>query len=287
MDTTSAPLADYFWIAGIDSLSYGDHVFGAPIPKATNGNGPPSPAVDATIEEGSESEAPDSPPSGTPRATARHSRNNSWNRLSKLSNDARNSIQTLDELETTRSNRSSITIKALNINGNGEITEGVNGNGNGNGGMADFEFDRALVKFANERENFLDDLSFSAGAPTHNRPPMTNPRAERLRVEDQENIAAPGKRSPLRSVGGSIRRRISFRDMNSAKRQPAPVQRNGELELYILQGWIRTFFDLWKFERRDEMPKSYGSCNWDTDFWNSFCTNLQKTEQLQFSHSTS
>ena len=223
MDTTSAPLADYFWIAGIDSLSYSDHAFGANL---TNGNAPPSPAVDATIEEGSEGETPASPP----RATARHSRNNSWNRLSKLSNDARNSIQTLDELETTRSNRSSITIKAVNISGNGETLE--NGaNGNGGRGMGDFDFDRALVKFANERENFLDDLSFSAGAPTQSRPPMTNPRADRLRVEEQqENVAGPGKRSPLRSVGGSIRRRISFRDMNSVKRQPSVVQRNCELE---------------------------------------------------------
>ena len=223
MDTTSAPLADYFWIAGIDSLSYSDNVFG---PSITNGNAPPSPAVDATIEEGSEGETPASPP----RATARHSRNNSWNRLSKLSNDARNSIQTLDELETTRSNRSSITIKALNINGNGEVTENGVGGGGG-GGMRDFDFDRALVKFANERENFLDDLSFSAGAPTQSRPPMTNPRADRLRVEQQqENVAGPGRRNPLRSVGGSIRRRISFRDMNSAKRQPSTVQRNGELD---------------------------------------------------------
>lgn len=226
MDTTSAPLADYFWIAGIDSLSYSDNVFGAS--SHPNGNGPPSPAVDATIEEGSEGEPPGSPPSGTSRATARHSRNNSWNRLSKLSNDARNSIQTLDELEPTRSNRSSMTIKALNINGNGEVLEGVNRNGTG-GGIADFDFDRALVKFANERETFLHDLSFSAGAPLQNRPPMTNPRADRLRVEEQENGGSgAGRRSPLRSVGGSIRRRISFRDMNSSKRQPSTVQRNGE-----------------------------------------------------------
>jgi hypothetical protein len=224
MDTTSAPLADYFWIAGIDSLSYSDNVFAASLPKTANGNAPPSP-VDATIEEGSEGETPASPPSGTPRATARHSRQNSWNRLSKLSNDARNSIQTLDELDTTRSNRSSITIKGLNINGNGEVSEAVNGRG---GGLGDFDFDRALFKFANERDNFLDDLSFSAGAPIQSRPPMTNPRADRLRVEDQENMGG-GRRTPLRSVGGSIRRRISFRDMNSAKRQPSTVQRNSEL----------------------------------------------------------
>ena len=259
MDTSSAPLADYFWIAGIDSLSYSDTVLAAS--QHPNGNGPPSPAVDATIEEGSEAETPASPPSGTSRATARHSRTNSWNRLSKLSNDARNSIQTLDELDPTRSNRSSITIKALNINGNGEVSEGHSGNGAG-GGIAEFDFDRALVKFANERENFLDDLSFRAGAPLQSRPPMTNPRADRLRVEDQESVSpGAGKRSPLRSVGGSIRRRISFRDMNSAKRQPAPVQRNGEFEFWDLKR-LGGFF----------VYECYKEAGWDAEgheFWTS------------------
>lgn len=206
MDSTSAPLADYFWIAGIDSLSYSDNILSS---TTLIGAGPPSPAVDATIEEGSEGETTASPSVGTPRATARHSRNNSWNRLSKISNDARNSIQTLDELETTNSNRSSITIK---------------GPTNGNG-LGEFDFDRALFKFANERENFLDELSFSAGAPTQARPPMTSPRADRIRVDDGDILGSTAKRNPLRSVGGSIRRRISFRDMNSMKRQPSAVQR--------------------------------------------------------------
>ncbi|TVY43323.1 DENN domain-containing protein [Lachnellula subtilissima] len=222
MDTSSAPLADYFWIAGIDSLSYNDSLFRPQNPSDLNGAGPPSPRVDATIEEGdSEGEGPASPgnkENDAPKATARHSRTNSWNRLSKLSSDARNSISTLDELESTASNRSSMTIKALPINGN-----------EGSGALGDFDFDKALTKFANERENFLDDLSFSAGAPVQSRPPMTtpitNPRAERLKVEDGEFGGTPGRKSPLlRSVGGSIRRRISFRDMNSMKRQPS-VQR--------------------------------------------------------------
>lgn len=214
MESNSAPLADYFWIAGIDSVSYSDPVFGPSNPRdaGINGAGPPSPAVDTTIEEGSEGEGPTQPPMGTPRATARHSRNNSWNRLSKTSNDLRSSIQALDDLETTKSNRSSITIKGPSTNG---------------GSVADFNFDEALFKFANERENFLDDLSFSAGAPVQKPPPMTNHRTERIRIEEGENTS-PGKRSPLRSVGGSIRRRISFRDMNSMKRQPSSVQRTSK-----------------------------------------------------------
>lgn len=224
MDITSAPLADYFWIAGIDSLSYSDPVFGPlnPRDKTGNGAGSPSPQVDATIEEGSEGETSSASPvtGGTPRARARHSRNNSWNRLSKLSNDARNS--TLEEIDGTRSNRSSITIKGLPTNGS-------EGSFNGDS-LGDFDFDRALFKFAYERENFLDDLSFSAGVPQQKPRSMANPRTERLKVEDGDGPgASPGKRSPLRSVGGSIRRRISFRDMNSVKRQASSVQRTSEL----------------------------------------------------------
>jgi hypothetical protein len=210
METSSAPLADYFWIAGIDSLSYGE-----PSQPATSStrdkspNGAPlPPPVDTTIEEGSEGEQPDSPPENASRSKARHSRNNSWQRLSRLSNDARRSIQSLDALEpTTNSNRSSITVRALPTS----YTNGINSEN----GLANFDFDNALMKFANERENFLDDLSFTAGTVPQNRPPMTN-RAERLKVEDSE---PSGRKSPFGKVGGSIRRKISFRDLSSAKRQ--------------------------------------------------------------------
>lgn len=107
-------------------------------------------------------------------------------------------------------------------------------NGGGKGLLGDFNFDEALVKFANERENFLDDLSFSAGAPTQRPPPMTHPRTDRLRVEDHEGNGALGRRSPLREVGGSIRRRISFRDMSSTKRQSSTTHRSCELVTFGL-----------------------------------------------------
>jgi hypothetical protein len=207
MEPNSAPLADYFWIAGIDSLSYGEPsqpVTSSTRDKSPNG-APMSPPVDATIEEGSEGEQPYSPLENAPRSKARHSRNNSWQRLSRLSNEARRSIQSLDALEpTTNSNRSSVTVRAIPASS----TNGTNLEN----GLANFDFDKALMKFANERESFLDDLSFSAGAVPQNRPLMTN-RTERLKVEDAE---PSGRRSPFGKVGGSIRRKISFR---SLKRQ--------------------------------------------------------------------
>jgi hypothetical protein len=209
MDPSSAPLADYFWIAGIDSIQYNDP------PSPTKEASSPLPAVDSTIAEGSEDDSAEhssEPIMGSaPRSAARHSRNNSFNRLSNLSNDTRNSIQSLEGLDmqdtngTTASNRSSVTIRAAPSNGT--VTQVS--------GMSDFDFDRALSKFAIERESFLDDLSFSAGAVLQSRPPLTS-RAEKLKHEDAEPT---GRRSPFQRVGGSIRRKLSFRDLNSARRQ--------------------------------------------------------------------
>ncbi|CAL3967569.1 unnamed protein product [Diplocarpon coronariae] len=222
MDASSAPLADYFWIAGIDAISYSDPTPGAPNPwdKTAPGPRPLSPQVDATIEEGSEGDVPGAPPHSNPRAAARHSRNLSGNKLGRLSSELkRTSLQSREDVESTQSNRSSLTIKA----------PASNGDGNRESVLASFDFDKALFRFAHERESFLDDLSFRAGAPVQKPPPMTNPRADRIRIEEAPETtgagAGLGRRSPLRSVGGSIRRRISFKDMSSVKRQTSMVQR--------------------------------------------------------------
>ncbi|TGJ78789.1 hypothetical protein E0Z10_g9973 [Xylaria hypoxylon] len=195
-------LADYFWIAGIESISYND----VPVPATPK-------QLDITIaEDGEPDDESDTqaPPLGHKR-TARHSRQNSNNRLSRAS--ISNSIHTLEELDgNTRSNRSSATIRPNPPPAGLEIPDGL---------VIDFDFDKALVKFAAERENFLEDLSFSAGAKTQTRPPMVNPRAERIKADE----AANGKLSPLKSIRGSIRgsirRKISFRDMNSSRKQPS------------------------------------------------------------------
>ena len=239
MDSSaSTPLADYFWIAGVESISYQDHFQPSQQPQQ----------VEETIEEHGEPDETESTDtqrhSVVLRSTARHSRQSSTNRLSKLSIDNRFSISTLDDLDgNTQSNRSSTTIKAptqaltptatsnpldslIPTSPNGTITGTANGTASGlttsTGGTGlmnnpDFDFDQMLVRFAAERENFLEDLSFSAGAKLHTRPPMINPRAEKIKADDME---ASGRRSPLglRSIKGSIRRKLSFRDMNSNTR---------------------------------------------------------------------
>lgn len=215
MEGSSTPLAEYFWIAGIEAVIYDEH-----LPPVTH-----STETTTIVEDGEPEDEEDAASNHTKPSAARHSRQNSANRFSKLSLDGRNSVQTIEEDDgNTRSNRSSATIKAKPGIGNGS---GIpNGDGLNNGGsmgeflglMGDFDFDKALLKFAAERENFLEDLSFSAGAKTQARAPMVNPRAERIRADEAE---PSGRVSPLRSIKGSIRRKISFRDMNSLRKQPS------------------------------------------------------------------
>lgn len=253
MDNSSTPLADYFWIAGIEHIVYDDGL-------ASQQSQQPQQLDDTIVEDG-EGEATDSSVTTPSRATARHSRQSSANRLSTASKSSLSSSlsggesRVLEDVDgNTRSNRSSATIRPIpppnfgsgNANGNTNGTTGgttngntngsTNGNTNGNnilglngfgggegigfdGFPADFDFDKALLKFAAERENFLDDLSFSAGAKIQSRPPMVNPRTEKLRAEDAD---LSGRKSPLKSIRGSIRRKMSFRDMSSVRKQPMP-----------------------------------------------------------------
>ncbi|KAL2197253.1 AEX-3 domain-containing protein [Corynascus similis CBS 632.67] len=228
MDNSSAPLADYFWIAGIEHIAYDDPAPQQPLQPQQ---------LDDTIVEDGEGENIESPVTTPSRATARHSRQNSGNRLSTLSKLSLSPSlsggegRVLEDIDgNTRSNRSSATIRPMpqpnlgNGTTNENVTPTINGSGGGegigfDGFPVDFDFDEALLKFAAEREDFLDDLTFSAGAKVHTRPPMVNPRAEKLKADDAD---ASGRKSPLRSIRGSIRRKMSFRDMNSVKKQPMP-----------------------------------------------------------------
>ncbi|KOS23233.1 DENN domain-containing protein [Escovopsis weberi] len=208
MEGSTVPLAEYFWIAGIETIAYED--------------APPSIShpVGSTIVEDNETE--DGAVNGSVRNTVIcHSRQNSANRFSKIDTAVRHSIHTLEEVDgNTASNRSSATIKAstpASPNGPLQLHGEV-------GLMGDFDFDKALWKFASERENFLEDLSFTAGAK-QSRPPMVIPRAERIKNEDADQN---GRVSPLRSIKGSIRRKISFRDMNSMRKQPSTARASSQ-----------------------------------------------------------
>jgi len=165
-----------------------------------------TPPGEPTIEEDKAAED-DGHPQDFPQVTPRRAKRNSYQRLSRLSDEARLSIASIastPEKKGTESNRSSVTIKGIQISGTG--------------GLNDVDFDKALRKFASERDSFLSDLTLSAGAVVPNRP-RPRPKTQRILNEDAGGI---------KSGVGSIRPRISFRDMNSMKRQSS-MNRNCKL----------------------------------------------------------
>ena len=210
-EPSSIPLADWFFICGTS----GGHIFEAP---AHDGIGvdseqlrwgkdedlletPPPAPVEQTIEEDRAAEA-ENDAQNLPVATPRKAKRTSYQRLSNLSDEARLSISSLsfspDKKGGTESNRSSATIKAIQINGTSNSTL-----------LNDYDFENALKKFASQRDSFLSDLTLSAGAVLPNRP---KPRPKTQKIVNEDTAG-------LKSGVGSIRRRMSFRDMNSMKRQ--------------------------------------------------------------------
>lgn len=172
-------------------------------------NGPPAP-IEPTIEEDKIAEA-ENGILDIHVQTPRKAKRSSYQRLSSLSDEARMSISSLSlaaDKKGTDSNRSSITIKGMQVNNtNGSL-------------MTEADFESALKKFASQRDSFLADLDLTAGAIVPNRT-KPRPKTQRITTED-----APGTRSGI----GSIRRRISTRNMNSAKRQSS-LKRQCEFKL--------------------------------------------------------
>jgi hypothetical protein len=226
------PLADYFWIAGIDSVSYGEHLASenkAPrksfteqllvaietdeeglgispsllVPTATNGGG-------GGGGGGGSSRPSNGSSNGSASPTGRLSRTPSGETVSAASTStstSRSSTPALPGLMRNSSNSSNSTITeattpSLNLTPNGQAKR-------------DFDFDKALLKFAAERDSFLEDLSFSAGTVVPNRPLM-HPRAQQV-----FNSAEPAKLEKT----NSLRRRISLRDLTSMRRSPSVVNR--------------------------------------------------------------
>ncbi|KOS40713.1 hypothetical protein ACN38_g8435 [Penicillium nordicum] len=200
-----APLADYFWIAGVDGSEILDTFQRLGEDYRANGAASPGPALADTIQEDADAEEEHNPdgvsrPNSMLFAGAGH--RGSAQRLSTFS---KTSEGTNGAGTGNNSNRSSMTVKggaSPPLRASALFSE-------------DFDFDSALFKFANERESFLTDLSLSAGAITPNTRPRSRVRTQKIVSED---APTPGG-NLLRSGIGSVRR--SFRDMNSMKRQPS------------------------------------------------------------------
>lgn len=203
MDKTAQnlpPLAEYFWIAGIDSISYGEHL---PPEPPRMGFAPSEGLIEAAEPE--ESETPFQRRSNSTLHAG--SRSTSPSRFTpspnttptgegRLSVASQNMGGSLGKLRSSNSSTSTLA-NSLKV------------------GMSDADFDKALFKFAAERESFLEDLSFSAGTIVSTKP-VLHPRAQKVVNDDTSLQKAP-----------SLRRRISLRDLSSVRRATSVVSRAG------------------------------------------------------------
>jgi hypothetical protein len=196
-DSPSAPLADFFWIAGVD----GQDIFDTYVRLGNINSG--TTGVEDTIEEDEDAEQEVSSILESPRPTSRHSKRNSYQTLSRFSDEAHMSIRSLGG----SSKRSSLTIRP-------EPSAGTRASLR----LSDADFDRALKQFVSDRDSFFLDLTFSAGAVTQPPRPKQRPKTQKIVADDMQPSITRGI--------GSIRRHISFREMNSMRRQPS-VNRNG------------------------------------------------------------
>jgi hypothetical protein len=210
------PLADYFFISGIESSQVYDErsqpkpngLSTIPSPGLTS---PPPLDVDETIEEDRALETDSIRPKsqdGLSLINGDTSRRSSG----RLSYEHRKSTGTIVGLDSkqTASNRSSTTIKGVQLGGSG---------------LSDQDFENALRKFASERDTFLEEIQFSAGITQQSRSTPSKPARPRpQRIQQQQVEDGVGN---LRTGVGSIRRRISTMQ-SSLKRTSSVATRQGK-----------------------------------------------------------
>ncbi|WPG98559.1 Hypothetical protein R9X50_00135100 [Acrodontium crateriforme] len=185
---TLAPLADYFFISGIESSRVHDEkddALAAP--------------VEDTIEEDRPLEI-----NGQPRPPTPGSPTDTNVRRSRYSFEARKSIGSIinavDLNGNTESNRSSTTIKGI-----AKLSGSV---------MTDEAFEDVLRRFASDRDTFVEDINITAGVvPTPAQRKTQRPKAVRITSDDTAGTPSSG----IKSGVDSLRRRLST--MNSMKRQ--------------------------------------------------------------------
>ena len=194
-EAATAPLADYFFIAGMESSQIMDEKY-QPIGIMT----PPPEPVDETIEE---HRVLETDTGSRPRSPDGLNGIDSSRKSARFSYDARKSIISISGSESKiTSNRSSVTIRQVPSDSL-EL---------GGGSLWDLDFDKALRKFVSERDSFIEEIQFNAGTLPQLSRPKARPKTQRI-VNDENQAGS------LMSGVGSIRKRLST--MSSLKRQPS------------------------------------------------------------------
>jgi hypothetical protein len=217
-DASSAPLADYFFISGIESSQVyderaqpnGSSIVTSPLA---------APPVDETIEEDRALETDSIRPTsqeGLPN------RGDSCRRRSGRLSEHRTSVGTVigADAKHSASNRSSTTIKGVPLVGGS--------------GLSEQDFENALRKFASERDNFLEEIQFTAGVAQQNRPTPTRGRPRPQRVQPPANDEGVGS---SRSGVGSLRRRISTMQ-SSLKRQSSVARCKYDISIMLVRPFL-------------------------------------------------
>ncbi|KAK5087663.1 hypothetical protein LTR70_002980 [Exophiala xenobiotica] len=225
-DFSDKPLADYFWIAGLDGQDLLDayKVHHEERDSFLSGENRLSRAVGETIQEDAVAEERAESFIDSPTVSTKHSRQNSYQKLSRLSFEARSSIQSLDRLTHQQSVRSNATIRRVVSSSRQNTAPPSPGFSSPHAGvqasalLSDADFDHVMKKFANDRDAFYLDLNFKseAVAPKPSKS-IQRPRTRTQRIVAEELEPAP---QPNRTLG-SVRRHMSFKDMSSTKRQPS------------------------------------------------------------------
>jgi len=187
-EAATMPLADYFFIAGMESSQIMDEKY-QPIGIMT----PPPEPVDETIEEHRVLETDTGSLNGIDPSR----------KSARFSYEARKSVVSISGSESMiTSNRSSVTIRQVPSDSL-EL---------GSGSLWDLDFDKALRKFVSERDSFIEEIQFNAGTLPQLSRPKARPKTQRI-ITDENQAGS------LMSGVGSIRKRIST--MSSLKRQPS------------------------------------------------------------------
>lgn len=203
---SSRPLADYFWISGLDTQQL-DEAFCQPqrwSHDLVEPNG-----LDSIIKEDVVAENDQSSILQSPRASINHARHDSFQRLSELSDEARDSISSIDSVARPQSSRSSLTIRAAAPPTDPRMSSLI----------SEADFDKAMQKFATNRDEFYLDLTFQPSEKSKPARSKSRPKTQRIVAQDEPSPLLPNRNF------GSIRRHLSFKDMSSAKRQPSMARR--------------------------------------------------------------
>ena len=229
-DFCDNPLADYFWIAGVDSQDLLEAYSTQDERRDSflQGETPLSNPVEETIQEDTAAEEREASFIDSPTVSTKHSRHNSYQKLSSLSSEARSSIQSIDKLTHLSSVRSNATIRRVVSSSQQSSLPPSPGhpkplqNRRQSAFLSDADFDNVLTRFTHDRDAFYLDLNFKSDAVA----PKPNKSIQKPRIRTQRIVAEELEASPLPNrTLGSVRRHMSFKDMNSTRRQPSVTRR--------------------------------------------------------------